>query len=584
MLEGVKALFRFTMAILYLAFQVTPPSSCEVFTTIRNTAKEMYDIKLLLSIVDQIKLPKDSYFAIRRSFYMVQSSFNSDQFYMQTLSNDAKKNMVSNRPLSVQQLPDTKPPALSFISCSASPLIGHSLRGGDHNNFTIKNSISTDSVQGPRVRTSSDRTKVCIQSIGKLGRSHLKVIDVNVKSNERALMSPLRNCLVLGIANNGKDLILARQSSKRNYKTFREQDLNFHIHELSTDIFDGFYMEEAQLAIVLTHQGEVFKIDTTKCFTDHQEGSTETLMLRGSHSIGEHEKIKLRQVSMDTLTNLLWIYVECEDGEMRSCTNTRPTLNQVTQCDKQTTLTSNKSFKSNNPFLCDTFSDGDEQQIERHPNNINHQSNSSSSFGRTSPTFHRRILMIDIVTFDLFSAFSIHPSFGEITNLRTSLVAFCQLANPMSSQFSSRIVQIGPTGRYEQLLSFSDVVDYMVNVPDSFKAKFESQNKHANPSGNGDGEKRPASQRYSSLRRLLTHSRSLDNQEEASNSQSTVAHTEDNIGTGTLTRYYRSLMKSHSTVVDTTMMNQSANNSYQDDNQIKTDSERCTKINPSQAS
>ena len=558
MLDGVKALFRFTMAILYLAFQVTPPSSCEVFATIRNTARDLYDIKLLLSIVDQIKLPKDSYFAIRRSFYMVQSSFNSDQFYMQSLSSDASRCLVANKPLSVQQAPDTKPPALSLIS-AASLVVSHpfgvagSLNGGPSqasngisgSNFTIRNSICTDQIHsnGPRIRTSADRSKICVQSIGKLGRSHLKIIDSNLKSNERSLMSPLRNCIVLGISNCGKNLIVARQSSRRNFKCFYEQDLNFHIHEISTEIFDGFYLEHSNLALVLTHQGELLKIDTSRCFADSHEASSESLMLRDSRSIGENEKVKLRLASMDRLTNLLWIYIECEDlvdPSMSSGSQKRLVVERRLKQGLEPPPSDLESikfghsrprFRHNNPFACDTTDEsGYEMGQQQHLQRLNHR---------------RKIIMVDIVTFDIFSAFTIHSSFGELINLRTSLVAFCQLSNPMSSHFSSRIVQIGPTGRYEQLLSFSDVVDYMVTVPDSFRRKREGLLAREQVAGREAAN----SQKHSSLKRLLIHSKSFSAGAEPAEQQvpdeSAAAS-----GSSTLTRYYRSLMRSQSTAVD----------------------------------
>lgn len=544
MLEGVKALFRFTMAILYLAFQVTPPSSCEVFTTIRNTAKEMYDIKLLLSIVEQIKLPKDSYFAIRRSFYMVQSSFNSDQFYMQSLSNDASRQLVSNKPLSVQQLPDTKPPAMSLIS--AASIVAHQSFGiNSGNNDTCqaynsnRNAFSGSGPFGPRVCTSSNRTKVCIQNIGKMGRSHIRIMDVNVRSNEKSLMSPLRNCLVIGISNCGKIIIFARQSSKKNFKTFREQDLLFHVHEVSTEIFDGYYLEDHSLAIILTHLGEIFKIDTTKCFIDSQVGSTETLILRDSHSIGEYDKVKLRLASMDQLTNLLWIYIECED-------TTKP---QVNSSNKPLTSDSTRSprYRSNNPFLFDNNEDGDlilQQQ----------QANITESTAQVRPSYQRKILIIDIMTFDIFSAFSVHNNFGTITNFRTSLVAFCQISNPMSNQFSSRIVRIGPTGRYEHLLSFSDVVDFMITVPESTS---NNNNKNSNKQQNDCDNMNNISQtqRYSTLKRLLTRSMSMVTNDESTyddnnSADGIVAGKMQTLSPTNLTKYYRSLIKSQSTCVN----------------------------------
>lgn len=532
MLEGVKALFRFTMAILYLAFQVTPPSSCEVFTTIRNTAKDMYDIKLLLSIVEQIKLPKDSYFAIRRSFYMVQSSFNSDQFYMQSLSNDASRQLVPNRPLSVQQLPDTKPPAMSLII--AASLVAHQSFGicGEHQYYNTNNNSNIGGCAiGPRVCTSSDRTKVCIQNIGKFGRSHIKIMDANTKSNERSLMSPLRNCLIIGISNCGKNIIVARQASKRNFKTFRDQDLIFHVHELCTEIFDGFYLEDCRWALILTHLGEIFKIDISKCNTDNHVGRTETLMLRDSSQISENEKVKLRLASVDALTNLLWIYIECEDTTPNSphLSNTSTQMNKEHRpFDGAESSPAMSRYRANNPFLFDsgdTLPQGAESQVRSN--------------------YQRKILIIDIITFDIFSAFTVHQGFGDFINMRTSLVAFCQLANPLSHQFSSRIVRIGPTGHYEHLLSFSDVVDFMINLPESCR-------REPGDLGDNNNDKKNLSnaQRYSSIRKLLARSVSLNQEDNYADDKKIRGENSKSDKPGTLTRYYRSLMKSHSATVN----------------------------------
>lgn len=612
MLDGVKALFKFTMAVLYLAFQVTPPSSCEIFTTIRVTARDMYDIKLLLSIVDQIKLPKDSYFAIRRSFYMVQSSFNSDQFYMQTLSNETSRSLVANKPLNCQQqlACATKPPALSLISSgsnicqmdNADEKVGGGRKSSVAGNqrFTIKNSVYQDLMQRPRTRTSSDRSKICVQSIGKLGRSHLRIIDAHARSNERSLMSPLRNCTLIGISNCGKNLVIARQSSKRNFRSFKEQDLTFNIHEITNEIFDGFYLEEAQLALVITHQGEIFKINHSKCLEESKlakpnylDDCTETLLLRDSmgantNAMGtldrQQEKMKLRLSTMDSLTNLLWIYVECENLNDNPLGRASKPMG-ASSC-RLPELTSDRAakeilpktaarFKHNNPFLDD--SDGG-SSISASEHGARLQSCPESKSLRkdlrslcdsqrrgsqaNKANFSRNIIIVDIITFDLFSAFAVHPNFGEITNLRASLVAFCQLSNPMSNQFSTRIVQIGPTGRYEQLLSFSDVADYMVNVPDSFKRRYHKQ------ANMGDKERDRTSklqqqQRYSSLRRFLTSSISFSSPTNSPGPQcrQTGANgrpfsCDDNLpnasgNNGTLTRYYRSLMRSSSTTSQT---------------------------------
>lgn len=433
--DGVKALFKFTMAILYLAFQETAPSSCEVFNTIRRTAKELTDIELLLVIVAKIKLPKDSYFAIRRSFYMVQSSFNSDQFYIQSLTSDTNRQMVTSKPLTVQRPLGTKLPAISLIA--SAPVVTSkpaSLSIETKHNFnTNNNSTLNAGADGARICTSSDRSKVCIQNIGKLGRSHIRVMDSNVKSNERSLMSPLRNCLVIGVANNGKDIILARQSSRRSFKMFNEQDLTFKVYELNVDLFEGFYLEEQSSILIISHAAEVFRIDLTKSFMDEYPVCHETLVLR-ERDLGGDCAHNMRLASLDTNSGLLWIYMDC-DHDNQTCTPIRKQSSDLESSSSLMDETSDRSRKS-------------EQILVSRP-------------GAKS---QRKIIVVDLTSFDIFSAFNIGECFGEIINIRTSYYACCQLTNPMSNQFSSRIIKISANGIYEHLLSSSDVVDFIVST------------------------------------------------------------------------------------------------------------------------
>lgn len=440
MLDGVKALFKFTMAILHEAFQTTPPSSCEVLMTIRDVARDLNDTKRLLAVVRRIKLPKDSYFAIRRSFYMVQASFSSDQFYIQSLTNDASRQMHSNRPLNVQRLPNTKQPCVSLVG-AASLLNRQSFIG-----FNEQRGMAAHNNGRPRVCISADRSKVCIQNIGRLGRSHIRIIDAHVRTNERSLMSPLRNTCVLGLTNCGKNIVLARQSSRKNYKVFREQDFTFHVHELSHEIFDGFYLEQQHLVVILTTLGDIYKIDVNKCFVDSQTGSTENLSLRDTNSIGERDKVKLRVASVDVLTNLLWVYVECEDVA-------QPDERRLSEDYLQAAQVAAQKFKSK--------LSNRRQSVQRTgpPHNALLESQKSRVVQ------HRIVAIVDITSFDVFSWFTVPPSLGSIMQMRTALVSFCHFANPMSNnQTSSRIVRLAPTGNFEHLLSLSDLVDYLVIV------------------------------------------------------------------------------------------------------------------------
>lgn len=674
----------------------------------------MFDIKLLLSIVDQIKLPKDCYFAIRRSFYMVQSSFNSDQHYINALSQDTARKCVANKPLSVQKLPSTKRPSLSLISGN---VVLNGLGFGQHhhrsaatgeqsnaankslaqsnrrlmaaascvasfNNSTLYNGL----LSGPRVCISQNRTKLCVQSLGKLGRSHLRLLDTQSRLNERSLMSPMRNCLVVGISNCGKNIILVRRSSRRQFRKYSEQDLIFHVHELNAELFDGFYLEDANLMFVVTHKAELLKIDLSSLETSPKDLSSigpqqqkqpkrhhylneyyniETLLLRDVCATGsstnfntgnrinlaggcastlcddntkpalnrpqqqdQAAKIKLRLASIDPLTNLMWIYLECEDtfdGSIHSSinnnNNSRRALftrrsNEIGGCLEHSeaavmytdaaVVTSPDCYTINNkarrlslatasalmrfrrgynPFgniadenddegnSCNDNSNG----LDLSNDEIGEQTNDkSSSSARSSPDNrlavekvivrkNRKIMMIDLITFDVFAAFVLQPNFGDIIQLRASLVAFCQLSNPMSNQFSSRIVQISPLGRFEQMLSFSDVVDYMVKVSETFINRVAQQdcddkegairlaedvsNMHGHRESEESEDQSAGSDSkylYSSLRRLLnTAQTSLLSNNTAPNSEDKG----NKLDTGTsssLRRYCRSLIRSQS--------------------------------------
>lgn len=340
----------------------------------------------------------------------------------------------------------------------------------------------------------------------------------------------------------------------------------------------------------------------------------ETLMLRDScRSIGEHEKIKLRLATMDYVTNLLWIYIDSE-LEQQPANNSINGIhcNHLKRYSQDYLPSKTISDNNNND---DTSQSNDNNLEQKSTNNLLNDlppfvtpddlyntntlgnsggASSTSSFSsankRGTPNApvlgqgnqvikQRKILIIDVNTFDIFSAFTIPSSFGEITHLSASLVAYFQLANPMSNQFSSRIVQIGPNGHFEQLLSFSDVVDFLVSVPESFRQKYRQQNCSSNQQQNWNHSNKghqqqaaptavasAASQKYSSLRRLLTqsmsfsvsdHDNSHNNNDKLTNQQQEItcnlAPSEG--GGGTLRRYYKSLIKSYSLAVEQQELN-----------------------------
>lgn len=372
---------------------------------------------------------------------------------------------------------------------------------------------------GPRICVSADQTKVCIQNIGKYGQSHIRVMDAFVRANERYFLNPLRNSIVIGITNCGKNIIIARQCSRKNFKILRERGLFLQVHELSAEIFDGFYFEEYKVAIILTHLGEIFKIDLSKCYANHPPGISESLMLKQSRSAGESERVQMRLASIDITTNLLWIYVECEDIKRIV---SKPTVlscwSSGSQDSDDTSHSSNAHetrYRSNNPFLCDL--------VDTIPSGLDPQARLN---------YQRKIFIIDITTFDIFSAFTLHTSFGEIIKLRTSLIAFCQLSSPLSSQFSSRIISIGPTGRYEHLLSLSDVVDFAIDVPGSHKRHNPFTIEHD----------QPAKQRLSKINRLFTKLISSIQEREERLEECSSSNDESAITYGSLTNYYRSLI------------------------------------------
>lgn len=415
-------------------------------------------------MVKRIKLPKESYFAIKRSFYMVQSSFNSDLFYIQSLNNESLRHVDPNKPLSLQQAPTAKVPAKSLI-------IPNTLAINNANRPTNHGSGGTKrSQKSPRVCSSWDKTKVCVQTLGKLGRSHIRVINVNVRSHERSLMSPLRNCLVIGISNCGRHIIMARRASKRGFKLHQEQDLTFHIHELCSELFDGFYLEEHQLALILTSLGELIKIVTAPPNANAEDLilSNESLLVAtsplgsGDHGLSDcclvdnnhNQRLKLCLASLDPLTFLLWIYLDTGEESSR-----QPVVAPSFASDFDSASRHSESrFRPNNPFVsCD--------EEDFLPLPASYHTKSATTASLDDFTIQRRIIIVDIMSMDVFSNLNLHQSFGPIVTMRTCLIALCEFENPMSSQFSSRIVKIEPTGRYEHLLSFSDIVDFMITVP-----------------------------------------------------------------------------------------------------------------------
>lgn len=415
---------------------------------------------------------------------------------------------------------------------AASSVVRQPFRGDDYNERLPQDCLFRGAGSpGPRICTSADQTKVCIQNIGQYGQSHIRVMDAYVKSNERYFMNPLRNSIVIGITNCGKNIMIARQCSPRlgspgtrgtpRTKILRERGLLLHVHEMSTEIFDGFYLEEYMIAIILTHLGEIFKIDISKCHVNHLSGCSETLMLKKSKSVGESERVQMRLASIDASTNLLWVYVECEDVKhVASKSKGIPSWSSgSTGSDiSQSSDSIENRYRSNNPFLCDI--------VEAVPSGLD---------PKTRLNYQRKVFIIDITTFDIFSAFTLPTSFGEITKLKTSLVAFCQLANPLSNQFSSRIISIEPTGRYEHLFSFSDAIDFLVDVPDSYKRHETFLN----------GHDRSADQNLSKINRLFMKLMSSIQKiviVEKSSECSTNVNEDPAMSYGSLTDYYRSLM------------------------------------------
>lgn len=405
---------------------------------------------------------------------------------------------------------------------AASPVVRQQPRSDVHNEPISQDGLFRGAGSpGPRICTSSDQTKVCVQNIGQYGQSHIRVMDAYVKSNEKYFINPLRNSIVIGITNCGKNIMIARQCSRRGFKILRERGLFLHIHEMNTEIFDGFYQEECGIAIILTHLGEIFKIDISKCRVNHLSGCSETLLLNQSKSVGESERVQMRLASMDVITNLLWIYVECEDikhfgakSQSISCWNSRSTGSGDIS---QTSCSFETRYRSNNPFLCD--------KVDAIPSGLDPQ---------VRLNYQRKVFIIDITTFDIFSAFTLHTSFGKINELKTSLVAFCRLSNPLSSQFPSRIISIGPTGRYDHLLSLSDVVDFAIDVPDSYK------------STPLEGHNRPANQKLSKINRLLSKLvSSIKNKHVVEQSVEQTANENGDLSMtyGSLINYYRSLIR-----------------------------------------
>ena len=180
LLEGVKVLFRFSLALIKMTFDTLDQeqviNSGDLINMIRERAQNCYDLLELKRIAfNEIKIPKRKYMASKRAFYV--------------------KQIISRSESSVKT--DTKETTSQWIRRRSSELLGLKPY-----NCELKVVISSDASKVVAFRRSSKNiTEISILCVQNREITHKS--DWNLK-----------NPLIIGISNDGKRIICTNWSSK----------------------------------------------------------------------------------------------------------------------------------------------------------------------------------------------------------------------------------------------------------------------------------------------------------------------------------------------------------------------------------
>lgn len=223
MLEGVKVLFRFSLALIKMAIERTDQdyswnSSGDLINNIRETTKNCYDFLELKRIAfNEIKTPKRKYLATKRAFYVKQ------------INNRSELSLKTNLKESTTQ----------WIRRRSSELLG--LRP----NFSQL-----------RVVFSSDASKAVIFRKTNKNISDLSILCSESGEKIQTIEFNLKNTSIIGISNDGKK-VLCIHSSKTNTKS--KNGIKIELISSDFDAFDGFYFEDSDSVIVINTSGLVSK-------------------------------------------------------------------------------------------------------------------------------------------------------------------------------------------------------------------------------------------------------------------------------------------------------------------------------------
>lgn len=295
LLEGVKVLFRFSIALLELEKESLVRtlrgdehmSTGETINLIRKRAAVCHDIIELKQIAfGQIKIPRRSYLSTRRAFYLKQ---------------------INSQPASSNfQLAATESSTVHWIRKS-SEILGLT-------------SPSPPSKQQPtRVVFSNDRSKVawCRPSSGNQSKEiellHLfSCHDLPVPTatasgtHTLAVGGHSRNSMLVGVANDGSKLIFCQNGNKFsvnnliNGNTLAMASVLQVLVTLPFDLLDCFYHEAHDQLVAIGRNGVITRLGVSCC--EHKtETSTETAHLCGKRNL------QLTTAAMDIEGALLYL-------------------------------------------------------------------------------------------------------------------------------------------------------------------------------------------------------------------------------------------------------------------------------------
>ncbi|RWS14163.1 hypothetical protein B4U79_07775 [Dinothrombium tinctorium] len=232
-------------------------TSGDLVNIIRNGSKKCYDVMGLRKIAfTQVKLPKRKHLATRRAFYVKQ------------LINETRRDSVSES-------------RGKWLRRRSLELLHFSVEQESSFNFVMSCNRSTVAT----FNGSLNKGNIEVQIVGNRWR---KTISLSAKRRQK-------NLTLIGVSNDGENLIFCHQSAKRNFTRVNEE-ISVSTISVPYAVVAGFYCENSDEIYIIGIEGVVTKLKL------NDASKMETINVY-------NKRAKVTTAAFDCKQNLLWMHL-----------------------------------------------------------------------------------------------------------------------------------------------------------------------------------------------------------------------------------------------------------------------------------